>query len=74
MKMRFAPIQLLFCDETGDDSAAELKSSSFNEDISASLLLLIVGANRVSTDPASATAPTSISIPIPRMRFNRGEN
>ena len=30
-----------FYGETGDDSAAGLKSSSFNEDISASLLLLV---------------------------------
>ena len=31
-----------FCSETGDDSAARLKSSSFNDDISASLLFLVV--------------------------------
>ena len=30
-----------FCGETGDDSAAGLKSSSFNSDISASFLLLV---------------------------------
>ena len=50
-----------FCGETGDDSAAGLKLSSFNDDISASLLLLVrvIGsANRVLTDAATATAPT----------------
>ena len=53
--------------ETRDDAAAELKSSSFNDDLSASLLLLVcitsVSANKV------LTGCRSNSIPISRMRF-----
>ena len=65
MKMRLRLSN--FCGETRDDAAAELKSSSFNDDLLASLLPLVciisVSANKV------LTGCRSNSIPVSRMRF-----